>query len=296
MPARLMLGFALFALTPACASLAASAPDILSTDRIVVEESGAGAPVVFTPGLTSSPDVFDAAIATIDGEIHKVAIRGFAGVPAPDDTEKMVEPAAEALAAYLNEKDLADVTLVGHSMGGVVSLLTAAQTNRVTQVLVVDAVPFLAALFQPGATPEGAAAGRAAMRAQMAQTSDAQYLAIVRQGLPRQAISSAAQARVFTDAQASDIEAAKTAFIELSTTDYRPQLANINAKITVLVPFDSATGFSKDAVRARYEAQYAAFPSVEIRMVDNSRHFIMLDAPDAFAAELARIVGIDGEQ
>jgi pimeloyl-ACP methyl ester carboxylesterase len=64
----------------------------------------------------------------------------------------------------------------------------------------------------------------------------------------------------------------------------------------VLVPFDSATGFSKDAVRARYEAQYAAFPSVKIRMVDNSRHFIMLDAPDAFAAELARLISVDGEQ
>lgn len=161
-------------------------------------------------------------------------------------------------------------------------MLTAARSDRVASVLVVDAVPFLPALFGP-TSPEAAAAMRPGIDAQLAAQDDATWLAQARAGLPRQAISEPARARVLADAERADVAASKAAFAEMMTTDYAPMLAEVDVPVTVLVPYDPAMGLDRDAVLARYAAFYADVPGVTLKVVDGSRHFLMLDAPDAFA-------------
>lgn len=254
--------------------------------RIAVVTRGDGPPVVFIPGLTSSPRAFEGVIEGLPVEAHLVTLAGFGGLSAPGNLDPFISPTVDDLTAYLEAENLSEVSIVGHSMGGVIAMMTAAQSDRVSRVLVVDAVPFLPALFNPASTASQAEAMRPMMRMQMAVTADEQYLEIVRQGLSRQAISEGAREQVMADVKRSDISAAKAAFVELMTTDYTDRLTDIDIPITVLVPFDPNTGFPREALLNRYQTQYDALPTSSLRVVEDSRHFIMLDQPAAFRAEL----------
>ena len=269
----------------------------LASDRIVVDVIGEGDAVLFIPGLTSSPDVFTPFTKTLDGvHVHHVTLAGFGGVPAPDNLDAFTRPAADALAAYIESHDLTDVRLVGHSMGGIVALLVAADIpERIDSILIIDSVPFLAGLMQPGAEPEAMSERREAMRAQFDTATREEFLGMMRQGLPIQATSPESQAIVWADIERADQVAVAIAASEIFATDFRPVLDDVEAPVTVVVPHNPFTGMTAEFMADRYRGQYDSLDSVDIRIVDNSRHFIMLDQPEIFAAELNRFLTEDDQ-
>ena len=263
--------------------------------RFVVERRGAdgGRSVVFIPGLASGGAVWDAAAASIidSHDVHIVTLAGFAGLPAVDPIGPFVEPAVGALADYLDEEGLQDAVLVGHSMGAQIALqLAAARSDAVGQILVVDSAPFYAALFNPTITPEAAAQYGAALRVQMAGTPREQYLSFARQGIAMQSITESGQKQVMDFMEASDQAVVAQAMGEVASSDFRPILANVSASVTVLAAWSEGAPYSRDQLRTTYEGQYAGLADVDVRIVDNSRHFIMLDQPGAFADALGRVL------
>lgn len=274
----------------ACATSAERSPKpsgpAFTSDRFVVEASGQGEPIVFVPGLASSPRAFEGLTDDLPGSVHLVTVAGFGGTEPPADLDGFVQPIADELKRYLASEKATGAVLVGHSMGGVVSMLTAAQTERVRGVVVVDSVPFLSGFFQPGATPEQAAALRPAMTGQFAAMSDLQWAMFARQGLQTQSISEEGRARVSADSERANVAAQKAAFIDLMTTDYTEEFRMVDVPVLVLIPFDANIGFSKEAVMKRYEDQYTDMPWVTIKMIEGSRHFITYDQPEAFRAAL----------
>ena len=76
------------------------------------------------------------------------------------------------------------------------------------------------------------------------------------------------------------------ALYEDMTTDIRPKLREIKMPVTVLYPWDSATGMPQAAVDGLYRESFAPLPDKTMVRIDNSFHFIMLDQPDAFAAQV----------
>ncbi len=263
--------------------------------RFVVERRGVsgGQPVVFIPGLASAGAVWDAAATSIvdSHDLHIVTLAGFAGLPAVDPTGPFIERAVGGLADYLDEEGLQDVVLVGHSLGAQIALqLAAARPDAVGQILVVDSAPFYAALLNPTITPEAAAQYGAALRMQMAGTPREQFLGFARQGIAIQSITESGQKQVMEYMEASDQAAVAQAMGEVAGSDYRPMLAKVSATVTVLVAWSDGTPYSSDQLRTVYEDQYAGLADVDIHVVANSRHFIMLDQPDAFADELGRVL------
>jgi len=266
--------------------------------RFVVERRGIsdGRPVVFIPGLASAGAVWDAAAAGIvDGhDVHIVTLAGFAGVPAVDPIGPYIERAVGSLAVYFDEEGLQDVVLVGHSMGAQISLqLAAARPDAVGQVLVVDSAPFYAALFNPTVTPEAAAQYGAQLGMQLAATSQEQFLAFVRQGIAVQSITESGQERVMGYMERSDQAAVAQAMGDVAGSDFRPILAKVSAPVTVLAAWSEGAPYSSDQLRAIYEGQYAGLTDVDVRVIANSRHFIMLDQPDAFANALGGVLTAD---
>ena len=73
---------------------------------------------------------------------------------------------------------------------------------------------------------------------------------------------------------------------EDATTDIRPRMHEIKTHITMLYPWDSSTGYTQAAVDGLYRENFASAPNVTMVRIDNSLHFIMLDQPDAFAAQV----------
>lgn len=262
------------------------------TPRFVVEVEGDGTPVIFIPGLTSSPEAFQAGITQpLNAQAHWITVSGFAGAPAAAASEDMIGDTAEAIAAYIASEELTDVRLVGHSMGGVLSILVAGQVpERVNGVLIVDSVPFLPALFQPGATEEAAKPQARAMQAQFDAMDETAFLAMMRSGLPVQATSAASQDFVFKDIEASDKDTVAAATVQLMSTDYGPALASVKAPTTVLIPHNAYLGVTPDAIKARYAGLYEGLANANFEVIPESRHFIMLDQPEAFEAALTNFL------
>ena len=87
-------------------------------------------------------------------------------------------------------------------------------------------------------------------------------------------------------AAASDRIVVGKAIYENMVTDARPQLPKIQVKTTVLYAFDSTMGIPSSTVDSLYAAAYRGLAEGELKRIDDSYHFIMLDQPDVFSREV----------
>jgi pimeloyl-ACP methyl ester carboxylesterase len=60
----------------------------------------------------------------------------------------------------------------------------------------------------------------------------------------------------------------------------------IKMSVTILYPWDPSTGMPQAAVDALYRKGFAALPKKTLLRIENSFHFIMLDQPNVFAAQV----------
>jgi pimeloyl-ACP methyl ester carboxylesterase len=88
-------------------------------------------------------------------------------------------------------------------------------------------------------------------------------------------------------AVASDKSVVARAMYEVMTTDIRPQLQKIKTPVTILYAWDSMSGFPQAATDRLYQENYSSLPNKKLIRIDYSFHFIMLDQPDKFAAQVA---------
>ena len=270
-----------------------SANQARAEDRVVVERSGAeqGARVVYIPGLATPGAVYGPTVERhSDWDNHVVTLKGFGGdTQAPEELDNVVEGAALDIAAYLESENLQDVVLVGHSMGAQVALLTAgAAADRVSHVVVVDSAPFFAGLMQPGVTPDMMAPQAAAMRQQMSAMPRDAYLGMMAQGLRVQSMTQDGQAQVLRWIEGADQATVATATAELMSTDFAPWLAEVEAPVTLL--YAEFPEMAPEQIRSMFVRQYEGKVDLEARGVADSRHFIMLDQPESFYAEIERVV------
>ena len=54
----------------------------------------------------------------------------------------------------------------------------------------------------------------------------------------------------------------------------------------MLYPWDATSGMPVTAVDGVYQQNFAALPNKKLVRIDDSRHFIMLDQPAAFMAQV----------
>src|SRR4051812_35035189 len=145
------------------------------SDRISVETRGSGPDVVLIPGLSSSPKVWEGAVAAVPGyRYHLVRVAGFDGAPAgANGSGPVVAPVAEEIARYVREAHLKRPALVGHSLGGTWAMMIAARHPELaSRVMVVDMMPYLGAMFMPpGSGPDAVKAVAEQVRAGIATTS-----------------------------------------------------------------------------------------------------------------------------
>ena len=283
------LASCLFGLSPAL-SLPATAD--IEAPQIRVEAEGDGDTTLFIPGLSSSPRHFRNALSQpVGGASHWVNLPGFAGEHAPTNTDAYVGPVADAIIAHIVENDLKDIQLVGHSLGGVLAIIVASEIpERIDGVLIVDSVPFLPALFNPAATEETAGAQARAMQANMLAMDRAQFDGMLYAGLSRQALSEDARTEVYEDILASDQTSIASGMADLMSTDFTARLSLIESNVTLLIPHHAAIGVNSEMLESRYRSLYAPLDQLETVVIENSAHFIQLDQPAAFEAELLKFL------
>lgn len=245
-----------------------SAPDALAHD-----DRGSGPPLVFLHGIGSSRRRWDGIVDGLVGDFRCLAV----DLPGHGDSPPVgcngVE-AAGAVAALVERLELPPPVLVGHSLGGVVSLLTAALYGA-RSVVAVDPVPLhlphLAATLAPYRERLLGADFDAAF------TEWEQTLGLDRLPEPTQGLHPDAEVVRSYWSGVLDPEAAAA-----TQVDFALGLASITVP-TLVVLGDGPT--PEDA------AILATMATTTVDVFDGLGHFLHLVDPDRFTARLRQWVG-----
>jgi pimeloyl-ACP methyl ester carboxylesterase len=292
---------ALFAVTVAlaCSAHAAATPPATCSaegKRITIVDEGTGPDVVLIPGLATPRAVWDATATRLKGKfrLHIVQIRGFGDDAGINAQGPVLEPMMQEVADYIDDC-ITDAgrpapAIIGHSMGGLTGLMIAARApQEVGKLMVVDAVPFIGTLFSPAATVDAvrpqAERMAAAMRAQADQPKPTAPVSDPGPASMAGGMSNTPAGRTAIAGWTRQADARVTAqlFYDVMTTDIRGELTKISAPVTLLYAQDDSV-MPAAMAKAAFEPQYAGVAAFKAQMVPGSRHFIMLDQPDVFAA------------
>jgi pimeloyl-ACP methyl ester carboxylesterase len=251
------------------------------------EVTGTGPDLVLVPGLGSSPETWEQVTASLaqDYRVHRVHVAGFAGRAANGDPATLLARTEAEIIRHLDCQKVDRAAYAGHSLGGFLGLMLAADhPDRIARVVVVDSLPFFPLIFNPAATVQSAAG--------MAEGSRVGILAQDREsfaeGQRRTVLSLVRnpdwQGRVADWSIASDRATFAGAVHALMTTDMRPRLAQVKAPVRVIA---AANPYAPRArVAPLYTAAYAGLADMKLTVIEDSFHFVMLDQPEAFETAL----------
>lgn len=261
---------------------------LLEGKRITVEVEGDGPDVVLIPGLSSPRAVWAPTAARLKAthRLHLIEVRGFGGdAPGINAEGPVLEPMMREIADYIDDcivdQGRPAPAVIGHSLGGLTAMMIAARDpKQVGKLMVVDSLPFFGMLFGPAVSVETIEPQAAALRKMLAAKSSAEA---DERTLQIMSATDAGRKQVKAWTAAANAQVAAQLVYEDMTTDLRPELAAITAPFTMLYPFDAGT-MPAEMVDGLYRGAFASAKTIRMQRIDGSRHFIMLDQPDAFAA------------
>lgn len=264
------------------------------SDRLSVERSGSdsGSAILLIPGLNSSPRVWSDMLENLHGfDIHRVHVRGFAGLPADANASRDILPAlAEEIARYIEEEELENLTLAGHSMGGLVATMLASRhPHLVDRLMVIDIPAYFGDIMGIGPDQIAAVAEtmRAAALSKSVEERDSAEVAFIEAGV----LTETQRPLAIEDMRSSDPGVAAQALYEIMVTDLRQELVNIAAEtIVVFAQPAQAPELSPEAVTGFYMNQYGTIPDVTFEYLPGSGHFVMLDQPRRLAELIEELV------
>lgn len=249
---------------------------------IQVQIIGEGRPVLAIPGLNSGAEVWrDTCEALKDIQCHLVQLPGFAGA-APISSEQFLDEMARQLIEYTRRADLKQPAMIGHSLGGLLSLKIAlAEPGAVGPLVIVDSLPFFAAAMNPDATVETITPMAVGMRAQMQASDDTAYRQQTEAAVQTMAQDPERVKQLVQWGVDSDRATTTQAMYELMVTDLRADLSAIRSPTLVLGAWAAYANFgqTRETTQAIFDTQYAALPGVRIELSDGGYHFLMWDDP-----------------
>ncbi|MEM8999152.1 MAG: alpha/beta hydrolase [Bacteroidota bacterium] len=239
-----------------------------------VAVQGKGSPVLLFPGFSCTGAVWDDVVASLSQnyECHVFTFAGFGEVPAIE-TPWLLK-IKEGIENYVEKKELQEVSIIGHSLGGALGLWLASSTAvPYKNLVVVDALPSTGALMIPNFKSED-------------MVYDNPYnqnlLAMGEEDFDRMATQMATMMTSDPEARVQISEWMKMAdrktyvygYTDLLKLDLRETIAEIKVPVTVLA---AAKPYGVEMARKIYEEQYKNLSGYELRIAENSAHFIMYD-------------------
>ncbi|HWD38595.1 MAG TPA: alpha/beta hydrolase [Fimbriimonas sp.] len=269
-------------------AVSASAVTIAAPPSFAVRVVGHGAPMILIPGLACGGDVWNSTVDHYKDHFtcYVLTLPGFAGQP---PIEAPVLPQVrDQIVAYIHDHHLKKPVIVGHSLGATLALWVAATSpDSVGKVVAVDGAPWLPALQFPNASLEIATKQADALRKTMASEGHERFVAGMRQSLQSMITSPNDVDWMLQSCESSDPKTVGEAMYELYSTDLRPEMKKIRAPVLMLAEGAYfTTPAIREAATKSYEAQIHDIPQHTLKMSKAARHFIMLDDPSFFFAEI----------
>ena len=223
-----------------------------------------------------------------DWRIFALDMRGHGGSQAPTSPEEASwrEMAAD-LVDWLAQRDLRDVAAVGHSMGGTVCTVAAANTERISSLTLVDPVLVNPSGPMPPTPPDGLAI---AARKRRRIWSSPQEMAASLSGRgafthwPQSAVERYVRYGLKPTSLlgewelACDPEVEAWCFEHAPTTDPWPEMAQASQP-TLILRAGAETGHGSPTG----QNAAAVFPNAFEEVIEDSDHFIPMRRPDAVA-------------
>ncbi|WP_069130288.1 alpha/beta fold hydrolase [Rhodohalobacter halophilus] len=250
-----------------------------------VDISGNGKPVLLIPGLISSGEVWNETVLTLSEnyECHVLTMPGFAGVP-PQTDAPYIETWKDEIERYIQEQNLDRVTLVGHSLGGFLSIWIASDNlPQLKQIIVVDALPFLAGTMNPNAVT-GFNEANAKQYMSSLSGMDVDQLKNTRMMMARGMTNDSTRWEILTEwTLNSDLKTEAYSATEMMGIDLREDIANITVPVLAIGAFDENPqfpGFTREQMEQTYLSQYQNIKNLQFEVADGAKHFIMYDKPE----------------
>lgn len=256
--------------------------------QVKVQGNANGKNLILIPGLACAGTVWEETVAQLEKEYrcHILTLPGFGGNKAITQ-RPFLQTVKEDIIQYIEQNKLGKVTLVGHSLGGFLSLQIAHQKPQlIEKLIIVDALPFLTAIFMPNATEESAKPMAENMRTQMKNPTGTaeQMTANQRRNLKTLIRDSVYVEKALEWGLKSDAATVADAMYEMYSTDFREEVAQIPCPTLVLgaAAFTKQYNIPYNTAFNNYNDQYKTMPNYQLELNVDAQHFIMYDAPQWF--------------
>ncbi len=234
--------------------------------------SGEGRPVIFIPGLACPGEVWDDTVERLEGvQAHVLTLSGFAGTQPVKPP--LVAKTRRELVRYIRSNKLKDPIIVGHSLGGFIAYwLAATAPDAVGAIVVVDAGPRYFADDEEARL----------LRNTWAQAGDDELPVQVRTVFSWMTNNPKHVAPFIDQIAKSDRQTIGDAIYELVKIDIMDKVPSITAPVLLVL--------ADGGLQGRYRKQAAGIEGLEVVVVPNTKHFVMLDDPAAFAKTLSAFI------
>ncbi|MFV8358102.1 alpha/beta fold hydrolase [Flavobacterium sp. XS1P32] len=243
-----------------------------------VEVIGKGTPILLFPGFGCTGEVWNETVAVLskNHECHIFTFAGFGNVP-PIETPWLAT-IKDQIMTYVKTKKIKNATLIGHSLGGTLSLWLASQeTNLFKKLIIVDALPATAALMIP--KYKGEIIPYDNPQSKMMMTMDQKAFDVMNsQSTSFMCMNKEKQKTINKWMRLVDRKTYVHGYIDMLNLDLRKEISKIKIPVVIL----AASNPDLNTVQNTYKAQYENLSSVKIEYAANSAHFVMYDQPEWF--------------
>jgi|3_EtaG_2_1085321.scaffolds.fasta_scaffold54026_1 pimeloyl-ACP methyl ester carboxylesterase len=277
----LKLQTALLSMVVLMMAMEGKSENILSTTIV-----GKGQPMILIHGMSCSADVWNEVTEHYKNEyeIHLVTLKGF-GNRESVESEHFLKEVRNELIDYVKSNQLKNTVLIGHSMGGFLSLWAAAEApDLFSKVISVDGIPYFPAVQMPGLTPERAQSMAQQMQSNMKNVSEEAFTQQQKMIIAGMIATPEKREQVVEMGINSNRTVITQAYGEMYTTDIRPDMNKIKSPVLVLGAWAAYEqyGSTKAAVENNYKSQCKDIENVKVAVADEAYHFIFYDEPEWF--------------
>ncbi|WP_412850958.1 alpha/beta fold hydrolase [Chryseobacterium sp. PMSZPI] len=246
-----------------------------------IKKTGTGKQsLIFIPGFASSGDVWNETTAKFEKNYtcYTLTMAGFAGVkPEADASFKDWE---NRIATYIKDNKIEKPIVIGHSMGGGLALAIAADyPELIGKIVVVDALPCLAAISDPNFKAKENNDCTAIIN-KFTAMSEEQFHQMQTQSIPRLLADSSMQETVIGWSMKSDRKTFAKMYCDFSNTDLREKIKTIQCPSLILL--EPYFAYLKPAI----EGQYKNLKNANFQYATKGLHFMMYDDKEWYFNQL----------
>ncbi|WP_426476028.1 alpha/beta fold hydrolase [Chryseobacterium sp. CBSDS_008] len=250
-----------------------------------VKKTGKGnQSLLFIPGFASSGDVWNETVAKFEKSYtcYTLTMAGFAGTkPQADASFKDWE---KGIADYIKNNKIDKPVIIGHSMGGGLAMAIAADYPELAgKIVIVDALPCLAAFSDPNFTSKENNDCSSTIT-QLTAMNDEQFRKMQTQAIPRLLADTSMQETVIGWSMKSDRKTFAKMYCDFSNTDLREKIKNIQCPSLILLESFFVN------LKPTIEGQYKNLKNAEMQYASKGLHFIMYDDRDWYFNQLTHFL------